>query len=165
MISRLLLIALLMATQADAPADTGEKREPSQKVVIKTVPADSFEKVVHLLEKDKLVQADQLLDKRIGFLKKAKENDWQVRDGEPPLLQSLLLSSRLKIALSDYDGVMDNFEYLSENFKLSHPAILARTLASQSVRAKKDPELFKDKLVKMARVTWFFRVFQQNPEE
>ncbi len=165
MLLKTLLILLLAAAQGDGPAEDAAPKPVQSRAIIRTVPADSFEKVVHLLEKNKLKQADVLLDKRIEFLKNARANNWEVQDGEPPLLQSLLLSSRLKIALGDYEGVMSVFDYITGEIGFSHPTILARTIANQTVRAHRDPELFKQKLVKMAQMTWMFRVFQQPPEQ
>ena len=153
---------MFAATQGENPGEAAPPKPTQEKVVINTVPADSFEKVVHLLEKNKLKEADKLLDRRINFLKTARANNWDVRDGEPPLLQSLLLSSRIKIALQDYDGVMKTFEFVSGDLGFSHPTVLARTIANQTLIAQRDPKLFHQKLVKMAQITWLFRIFQQD---
>lgn len=175
MFSKLLIALLLVAAQAEPEGEAeqappaperqqaaGQPAAEAGKIIIRLVPAGSFEKVVQLLEENKLAEADRLLDERINFLKKARSSKWQVLDGEPPLLQSLLVSSRLKIARGDYDAVLEIFDYLTTEFDLSHPTALARTIAGQTARAKRSPERFRESVVKMAQLTWMFRLFQQD---
>ncbi|MCB0359957.1 MAG: hypothetical protein KDD44_09980 [Bdellovibrionales bacterium] len=159
------IIALLHGSVSSSlavePAETPEAQTEEPGVVIEDSPA-SFLPVLESLEAGAFEKADRELSKRVRFLQEALERDWLVSDGEPPLLQSLIVSYYLKIALGDGQGVIAIYDYLLEDLGYSDPQVLGMSIARLKKAAEDNPAAYRKTVVALARMTWKFRDLQQR---